>query len=55
VGGAGKTPFVIWLAGELERMGLRTGVAMRGYKGAGGRAAPADGRRLRVGAATKPG
>lgn len=43
VGGAGKTPFVIWLAGELERMGLRTGVAMRGYKGAGGRA-----RRLTV-------
>ncbi|HTL50640.1 MAG TPA: tetraacyldisaccharide 4'-kinase [Steroidobacteraceae bacterium] len=37
VGGAGKTPFVIWLAGELERMGLRAGVAMRGYKGAGGR------------------
>jgi tetraacyldisaccharide 4'-kinase len=38
VGGAGKTPFVIWLAGELERMGLRPGVAMRGYKGTGPRA-----------------
>jgi len=36
VGGAGKTPFVIWLAGELERRGLRVGIAMRGYKGAGG-------------------
>ena len=36
VGGAGKTPFVIWLAGELARRGLKVGVAMRGYKGAGG-------------------
>ena len=36
VGGAGKTPFVIWLAGELARRGLSVGVAMRGYKGAGG-------------------
>jgi tetraacyldisaccharide 4'-kinase len=33
VGGAGKTPFVIWLAGELARRGLRVGVALRGYKG----------------------
>src|SRR5262245_24579460 len=32
VGGAGKTPFVIWLAGELARRGLAVGVAMRGYK-----------------------
>ena len=38
VGGAGKTPFVIWLAGELARRGLSVGVAMRGYKGAGGAA-----------------
>jgi tetraacyldisaccharide 4'-kinase len=37
VGGAGKTPFVIWLAGELERRGLRAGVALRGYMGAGAR------------------
>jgi tetraacyldisaccharide 4'-kinase len=35
-GGTGKTPFVIWLAGELVRRGLRVGVALRGYKSAGG-------------------
>ncbi len=38
VGGAGKTPFVIWLAGELARRGIRVGVAMRGYKGNAGTA-----------------
>jgi tetraacyldisaccharide 4'-kinase len=37
-GGAGKTPFVIWLAGELSRRGLRVGIALRGYRGAGGAA-----------------
>ncbi|HEU4517500.1 MAG TPA: tetraacyldisaccharide 4'-kinase, partial [Steroidobacteraceae bacterium] len=36
VGGAGKTPFVIWLGGELARKGLRVGVAMRGYGRTGG-------------------
>jgi tetraacyldisaccharide 4'-kinase len=36
VGGAGKTPLVLWLAAELARRGLRTGVALRGYGGAGG-------------------
>ncbi len=35
-GGAGKTPFVMWLAGELSRRGLRVGVALRGYGGASG-------------------
>ena len=34
VGGAGKTPFVIWLAGELARRGVEVGIVMRGYKGA---------------------
>ena len=38
VGGSGKTPFVIWLAGELSRRNLRVGVAMRGYRSAGGAA-----------------
>jgi tetraacyldisaccharide 4'-kinase len=38
VGGTGKTPFVIWLAGELARLQQRVGVAMRGY-GGGDRAA----------------
>ena len=38
VGGAGKTPLVMWLAGELVRRGVRTGVALRGYKGAQGAA-----------------
>ena len=37
-GGTGKTPFVIWLAGELARRGLKVGVATRGYKGAHGNA-----------------
>ena len=36
VGGAGKTPVVIWLAEELRRKGLRVGIAMRGYGSAGG-------------------
>ncbi len=38
VGGTGKTPLVIWLAGELAARGLRVGIASRGYRGAGGRA-----------------
>ena len=36
VGGAGKTPLVMWLAAELARRGLRVGIAMRGYLGARG-------------------
>jgi tetraacyldisaccharide 4'-kinase len=33
VGGTGKTPFVIWLAGELTQRGLRVGIVTRGYRG----------------------
>jgi tetraacyldisaccharide 4'-kinase len=33
VGGTGKTPFVIWLAGELTRMGYKAGIVSRGYGG----------------------
>ena len=33
VGGTGKTPLVIWLAGELERRGFRVGIISRGYRG----------------------
>lgn len=33
VGGTGKTPFVIWLAGFLQRQGLRPGIVLRGYRG----------------------
>ena len=33
VGGTGKTPFVIWLAGFLLRQGLRPGIVLRGYRG----------------------
>jgi len=36
VGGTGKTPLVIWLAGELAARGLRPGIASRGYRGSGG-------------------
>lgn len=35
-GGAGKTPFVAWLAGELARRGLAVGIALRGYGGTQG-------------------
>ena len=38
VGGTGKTPLVLWLAGELTARGLRVGIASRGYRGAGGQA-----------------
>jgi tetraacyldisaccharide 4'-kinase len=38
VGGTGKTPLVIWLAGELAARGLRIGIASRGYRSAGGAA-----------------
>ena len=34
VGGTGKTPFVIWLAGFLRNKGLRPGIVLRGYRGA---------------------
>jgi tetraacyldisaccharide 4'-kinase len=33
VGGTGKTPFIIWLAGHLQRRGLRVGIVTRGYRG----------------------
>ncbi len=36
VGGTGKTPLVIWLAGKLAARGLRIGIASRGYRSAGG-------------------
>ncbi len=33
VGGSGKTPLVIWLAGYLGSLGLRPGICARGYGG----------------------
>ena len=33
VGGTGKTPLVIWLAGELQARGYRVGIVSRGYRG----------------------
>lgn len=35
VGGTGKTPFVAWLARELERSSERVGILTRGYRGTG--------------------
>lgn len=34
VGGTGKTPFLIWLAGQCRKRGLKTGIITRGYGGA---------------------
>ncbi|MGR8918358.1 MAG: tetraacyldisaccharide 4'-kinase [Gammaproteobacteria bacterium] len=33
VGGSGKTPLVIWLAGRLRHYGFRPGIVARGYRG----------------------
>jgi tetraacyldisaccharide 4'-kinase len=33
VGGAGKTPLVIWLATQLRKRGMRVGIVLRGYGG----------------------
>src|SRR5690554_4947663 len=33
VGGTGKTPFTLWLADELRRMGKRVAIVLRGYGG----------------------
>ena len=35
VGGTGKTPFVIWLAEQLEQRGRKVGIVTRGYRGKG--------------------
>jgi len=35
VGGTGKTPFVIWLAGQLTQRGRKVGIVTRGYRGKG--------------------
>jgi tetraacyldisaccharide 4'-kinase len=32
VGGTGKTPLVLWLAGRLRERGLRPGIILRGYR-----------------------
>jgi tetraacyldisaccharide 4'-kinase len=33
VGGTGKTPFALWLAGRLRERGVKVGVVLRGYRG----------------------
>ena len=35
VGGTGKTPTTIWLAGELKKLGYRVAILSRGYKRTG--------------------
>jgi len=36
VGGTGKTPLVVWLAGFLRQEGMRPGIVLRGYRGRAG-------------------
>ena len=36
LGGTGKTPFAVWLCGELKERGWRPGVLLRGYRRSGG-------------------
>jgi tetraacyldisaccharide 4'-kinase len=36
VGGAGKTPLVLWLVQQLRRRGWRPGILSRGYRGSNG-------------------
>ncbi|MDG6777823.1 tetraacyldisaccharide 4'-kinase [Thiomicrorhabdus sp. zzn3] len=33
VGGSGKTPFIVWLANQLQNQGLSVGIVSRGYGG----------------------
>jgi tetraacyldisaccharide 4'-kinase len=33
VGGTGKTPIAAWICGELQRLGAKPAIVMRGYKG----------------------
>lgn len=44
VGGTGKTPFVMWLCGQLAARGVKPAIAMRGYKSetSGGRSDEAE-------------
>lgn len=52
-GGAGKTPMVLYLAGELRRLGLRPAVVCRGYRGGAERVGGVvgDGERIQLDAA----
>ena len=42
VGGAGKTPLTLWLAGQLKERGWRPGIVSRGYGGKGSQPRPVE-------------
>ncbi len=54
VGGAGKTPLTIWLAGQLGERGWRPGLVSRGYGGEGRLPRPVDGRSVAVDVGDEP-
>jgi tetraacyldisaccharide 4'-kinase len=54
VGGAGKTPLTIWLAGQLGARGWRPGIVSRGYGGEGRLPRPVDGRSIAVDVGDEP-
>ena len=54
VGGAGKTPLTIWLAGQLKARGWRPGIVSRGYGGRGSQPRPVKSESVAVDVGDEP-